>query len=62
MFVYIYNWWVKAHSGEFSVPAVMGIVAVSFVVLVGFAWLVMICWDRPVQRWLVARKATKSSS
>ena len=54
MFMYIYNWWVKVHSNEFSDAVVLSVVAAAFLVLVAFASVVMICWDRPVQRWLMA--------
>ena len=55
MFMYIYNWWVRTHSSAYSTSAVLEIVAIVYVVLVAFASLVMVCWDRPAQRWLTAK-------
>lgn len=54
MFMYVYDWWVKTHSHEVSDAAVLAVVAVVFLAMVGFASVVMVCWDRPVQRWLTA--------
>ena len=54
MFMYIYNWWVRTHSNEFSDSVVLMIACVIYLALIGFASFVMVCWDRPIQRWLTS--------
>lgn len=58
MFMYIYNWWVRTHSREYPDFVVLSIVCAIYVLMIGFASLMMIFWDRPVQRRLTCRRET----
>lgn len=51
----ILGWWAKTHSGNLSQPVILLVQIAVYLSLIGFAYLVMRFWDRPVQRWFARR-------
>lgn len=51
----ILGWWAKTYSGNLPLSAVAMVQITVYLSLIGFAYLVMRFWDRPVQRWFARR-------
>ena len=49
MFMYIYGWWIKSRSLEYSGLTVTAVCVTTYFGVIFVAWLMMRYWDRPVQ-------------
>lgn len=52
----ILGWWARTYSGEYSMSVVFTVQIAVYLLLIGFAYLVMRFWDRPMQSLLGGAK------
>lgn len=51
-FMSILQWWARNHATELALPWILVVQTAAYVSLIGFAYLVLRFWDRPLQKML----------